>query len=123
MTLSEYKKLTGLYGTPALTAYRKGIDPQVYIDGRIPKKANEYTIGDIEFLLNIPKSTLLSMRKYGELPEPARRIINERGKWNMLWTEEQLYYIKPRTKKEKKRTITGVAAEFILFNSGRSYLL
>lgn len=125
MTLNEYKKLTGLYGTPALAAYRKCIDPQVYIDARKPKKANEYTIDDMSFLLNIPKSTLLSMRKYGELPEPHRRMINENGKWVMLWTEQQLYDIKLRPTKEssKKRIIEGMSSMAILFNSGRSYLL
>lgn len=125
MNLSEYKKLTGLAGTAALDAYKKGTDPQIYIDGRRPKKFYEHTIDDIAFLLNVPKSTLISMRKYGELPEPCRRMINENGKWVMLWNDEQIHGIKPR-KREKnvpKRTISGMAAEFILFNSGRSYLL
>lgn len=128
MTLVEqYQKITGLDRGNALKAMAKGIDPQVYIEGRKPKQEGEYFLSDIEFLLGIPKSTLLSMRKYGAMPEPHRRIIADTsgGKWSMLWNDDQLQEIKKnyKPKEKKKFTITGDAAMIILFNSGRSYLL
>lgn len=125
MTLEQYQKLTGLDRSNALKAMAKGIDPQVYIEGRKPKQEGEYFLSDIEFLLGIPKSTLISMRKYGNMPEPCRRIIDGNGKWSMLWNDDQLKVIKKnyKPKEKKKFTITGDSAMIILFNSGRSYLL
>lgn len=126
MTLEQYQKITGLDRGNALKAMAKGIDPQVYVEGLKPKQEGEYFLSDIEFLLGIPKSTLLSMRKYGDMPETHRRIIADTsgGKWSMLWNDDQLQVIKKnyKPKEKKKFTITGDAVMIILFNSGRTHL-